>query len=187
MEDEALALEREVLGADQRLAGNVRVTATEMLATRFIMPHLPRFRRVPGDRPRYRAAPRGQPGPARGRHRAAARPPRGDNVVTRKLANIPLALYAAARYLEAHGCPKIRSRAWPATRVLFAETRPFRLENAWFEPRLAGARIVLRSDSVSSIYSATVPARASRSCPAPSPIASRSSSGSRPRPRPSRA
>src|SRR5690349_8812903 len=43
MEQEAIALEREVLGADQRLAGSVRVTATEMIATRFIMPQLPRL------------------------------------------------------------------------------------------------------------------------------------------------
>src|SRR5262245_8547799 len=43
MEAEVLAMEREVGGADDRLAGIVRVTATEMLATRFIAPHLPAF------------------------------------------------------------------------------------------------------------------------------------------------
>ena len=43
MEAEALALERAVLGADLRPSGRVRVTVTEMLATRFIVPHLSRF------------------------------------------------------------------------------------------------------------------------------------------------
>ncbi|MFO0569664.1 MAG: LysR family transcriptional regulator [Polyangiaceae bacterium] len=41
MEAEALALERAVRGADQREAGTVRLSVTEMLGTRFIAPHLP--------------------------------------------------------------------------------------------------------------------------------------------------
>jgi DNA-binding transcriptional LysR family regulator len=40
--------------------------------------------------------------------------------------------------------------------ILFANTRPFRRENDWMEARMGGARVALRSDSVSAIYSATV-------------------------------
>ncbi len=38
--------------------------------------------------------------------------------------------------------------------MLFAATRHFRVENDWMEARAAGARIVMRADSVSAIYSA---------------------------------
>jgi DNA-binding transcriptional LysR family regulator len=40
--------------------------------------------------------------------------------------------------------------------ILFANTRPFRRENDWIEARMEGARVALRSDSVSATYSATV-------------------------------
>ena len=43
MESEALAAERTVVGADQRRGGVVRVSVTEMLATRFVTPQLARF------------------------------------------------------------------------------------------------------------------------------------------------
>ena len=38
----------------------------------------------------------------------------------------------------------------------FASSPPFRLENIWFDARAEGADVVLRSDSVSSIYAATL-------------------------------
>jgi DNA-binding transcriptional LysR family regulator len=40
--------------------------------------------------------------------------------------------------------------------LLFAASRLFSVENAWLSQRLDGARIALRSDSVSSIYAATL-------------------------------
>ncbi|HKU38143.1 MAG TPA: LysR substrate-binding domain-containing protein [Polyangiales bacterium] len=40
--------------------------------------------------------------------------------------------------------------------LMFADHRAFRIENQWIEQRRDGARVVLRSDSVSSLYSATV-------------------------------
>jgi DNA-binding transcriptional LysR family regulator len=80
-----------------------------------------------------------------------------ENVVTRKLADIPLGLFAAPSYLQAHGAPADPDTSLAGHElVLFAASRLFSFENEWFEPRLAGARIALRSDSVSSIYAATV-------------------------------
>ena len=159
MEEEALALEREVLGADQRPAGSVRVTATEMIGTRFIMPHVPRFRaQHPLIALELECSNRTVSLTRREADIALrlARP-REENVVTRKLADIPLALYAAPSYLEKQGTPEdpdatLRDHEL----VLFAASRLFRVENEWFAPRLEGARIALRSDSVSSIYAATV-------------------------------
>jgi DNA-binding transcriptional LysR family regulator len=159
MESEALAVEREVSGADQRPSGLVRVSVTEMLATRFLVPHLPRFNeRYPEILIDLNCTTRSV---NLGRREAdialrLARP-HEENVVTRKLASIQLSLYASASYLAAHGVPEDPERSLRGHQtILFASSRAFSLENAWLEARLDGARIVLRSDSVSSIYSATV-------------------------------
>jgi DNA-binding transcriptional LysR family regulator len=159
MEAEALAIEREVLGADQRLAGSVRVAATEMIGTRFIMPHLQQFRaRQPEIAIELECSNRSVSLTRREADVALrlARP-HEENVVTRRLAPIPLALYAAHAYLSAHGTPEHAERSLEGHElVLFAATRAFQVENAWFEPRLAGARIALRSDSVSAIFAAAL-------------------------------
>jgi DNA-binding transcriptional LysR family regulator len=159
MEGEALAVEREVSGADQRAAGLVRVSVTEMLATRFIVPQLPRFNeRYPEIILDINCTSRSV---NLGRREAdialrLARP-HEDNVVTRRLASIPLSLYASRDYLAQYGLPENAEHSLRGHRaILFGNSRAFLLENAWFESRLSEARIVLRSDSVSSIYSATM-------------------------------
>jgi DNA-binding transcriptional LysR family regulator len=161
MEQQALAIEREIIGADQRLSGVVRVNATEMLATRFIAPQLPRFsEKHPGITVDLNCTPRS----VRLARREAdialrlARP-QEDDVVTRRLASIELRLYAAPRYLEERGVPPDPEHSLAGhDTILFADSRAFTLENEWFCARLDGARVVLRSDSVSSIYSAALSA-----------------------------
>ncbi len=159
MEEEALAVERSLVGADERLSGVVRVTATEMLATRFIAPHLWRFRRehpeltldlvctnVPLDLSRREVD-------------VALRlaRPREQSVVAKRLARIELALYASPRYLEVRGVPEDPERDLAGHDVLlFADSRTFARENRWLEGRLGAGRVALRSDSVSSLYSAAV-------------------------------
>ncbi|HMJ11145.1 MAG TPA: LysR family transcriptional regulator [Polyangiaceae bacterium] len=157
MESEALAVEREVSGADQRPSGLVRVSVTEMLATRFLVPHLPRFNeRYPEILIDLNCTTRSV---NLGRREAdialrLARP-HEDNVVTKRLASIHLSLYASNGYLAERGAPEDAERSLNGHRaILFASSRAFSLENAWFEARLDGAHVVLRSDSVSSIYSA---------------------------------
>lgn len=159
MEEEALALEREVLGADQRLAGRVRVTATEMIGTRFIMPQLPklaaRHPEIAIDLEcsnRYVSLTRREADIALRLAR-----PREENVVTRRLSDIPLALYASHAYVEARGLPEDPERSLRGHAVLmFADARAFRVENSWLEPRIDGALIALRSDSVSALFAATL-------------------------------
>jgi DNA-binding transcriptional LysR family regulator len=158
IEQETLAIERRVLGADQRPAGSVRVSATEMLATRFIAPHLPRFAEAyPAVALELECTNR-TVSLARREADIALRlaRPREESVVTRKLVSIPLALYAAKTYLERRGSPKDPETSLGGHDVvLFADSRLFVVENTWFSARLEGARIALRSDSVSSIYAAT--------------------------------
>jgi len=159
IEAETLGIEREVVGADTRESGSVRMTATEMLATRFIAPHLPTFSTEFPDITLELECTNRNVSLSRREADIALRlaRPREDNVVTRRLASIPLALYASRAYLERRGKPAdAESSLRVHDAVLFADSRLFRLENAWFEPRLDGARVVLRSDSVSSIYSAAV-------------------------------
>jgi DNA-binding transcriptional LysR family regulator len=159
MEAEALALERDIQGADQREKGLVRVTATEMLATRFIAPRLPEFHeRHPSITLDLHCTHRLV---SLGRREAdiALRlsRPHEENVVTKRLSAIPLGLYGSPSYLATAGVPQGPDTSLAGHRlVLFADSRSFRLENEWFDPRKAGAEVVMRSDSVSSIYSACV-------------------------------
>lgn len=158
MEAEALGVERDIEGADQRLEGVVRLTATEMLVTRFIAPHLPRFA---ARHPAITLAlwcTNAVVSLARREADIALRlaRPREPDVVSRQLAAIELALYASRGYLDDHGAPADAEASLAGHAVIgFASTPPFRVENAWFDPRAEGARVVLRSDSVSSIYAAT--------------------------------
>jgi DNA-binding transcriptional LysR family regulator len=159
MEGEAMALDREVTGADQRAAGAVRVTATEMLATRFIMPHLARFHARNPDITLELECTTRFVSLARREADVALRlaRPREENVVSRRLAEVPLSLFAAPSYVERCGLPRDPEVSLAGHRaILFAAGRSFAVENEWFQARLDGAHVVLRSDSVSSIYSATV-------------------------------
>ncbi len=159
VEEEALAIERSVGGADDKLEGVVRVTATEMLATRFVAPHLSRFcKTYPGITLElcctYEIV-----SLARREADLALRlsRPREDDIVGKPLGDIPLALYASRAYLEARGMPHDAERTLAGHDVLaFASTRHFSYENAWLDPRAEDAHIVARSDSVSSLYSACV-------------------------------
>lgn len=156
METDALALEREVSGADQRLTGLVKLSTTEMLATRFLTPHLPRFHaQHPAITIDLNCTPRSVSLARRDADIALRLTrPREDDVVARDLAAIHLALYATRAYLDAHGRPD-RDFSGQAV-ILFAASQAFALENGWLEPRVAGARVALRSDSVSSVYAAAM-------------------------------
>ena len=159
MEAEAHAVERELIGADARAEGVVRVSVTEMLATRFIAPRLHELAaRHPGITIDLQCTMR----PVSLVRRDAdivlrlARPEE-PNLVTKRLADIVLGLYASAAYLERRGAPADAERSLRGHDVVaFAAARAFAVENDWLEPRLDGARLVLRSDSVSSLFGAVV-------------------------------
>jgi DNA-binding transcriptional LysR family regulator len=159
IEQEMLAVERELDGADQRVDGTVRLSATEMMATRFIMPHLPALReRHPRLQLELLCTQRSVD-LARREADIALRlaRPREPNLIARQLADIPLSLYAAHSYLARRGTPQDAGEQLAGQDVLmFADTPAFAIENTWLERRSRDAAVVLRSDSVSSIYSAVV-------------------------------
>jgi DNA-binding transcriptional LysR family regulator len=158
MEAEALGVERDLAGADARLSGIVRVTVTEMLATRFVAQHLARFA---GRCPEITLdlwCTNAVVNLSRREADVALRlaRPREPDVISKQLSDIHLALYASPDYLAAHGLPADAERSLAGHTVIgFASTPPFRRENAWFDARVEGARVAMRSDSVSSIYAAT--------------------------------
>lgn len=157
IEREAIALDRDLAGEDQKLEGTVRVTATEMISTRFIAPYLVRFHeRYPGIQLQLTCTNRDVD---LGRREAdialrLARP-HHDDIVVKKLMSIELALFASEGYVERHGMPTPDALAGHRF-ILFADTRPFRRENAWLQEHVGDGEVVLRSDSVSSIMSATL-------------------------------
>ena len=159
MEAEVLAAERDVTGRDLRASGSVKLSATEMLATRFIAPHLWRFREQYPEITLELECTHRVVSLSRREADVALRlsRPREENVVTRKLASVPLALYAARRYLDARPAPADPEASLCGhTVLLFAASRMFAVENDWLAARLDGALVALRADSVSSIYAAAV-------------------------------
>ncbi|MGD8826102.1 MAG: LysR family transcriptional regulator [Myxococcales bacterium] len=155
IEREALGVERDVAGEDQKLEGIVRLTATEMLTTRFIAPHLRRFReRFPEIQLELHCT-NLDVNLARREADIALRlaRPTQEDLIIKRLSFIDLGLYASLDYVDRYGLPK-ESLAGHQL-IMFANTRPFRRENDWLAARMDGAHVTLRSDSVSAIYSAT--------------------------------
>ena len=155
MECEMLALERELAGRDQELAGRVRLTATEMLTTRFIAPNLGGFRKrypniqlelVCTSKPLDLARREADVSLRVGR-------PRQPGLIIRRLASIDVGLYGGRRYFER----RARGQSDAAHEVIaFDRSAAFARENDWLDTTLSGASVVLRSTSVSSIYAACV-------------------------------
>lgn len=158
VEEEVFAAERELSGANERLSGTVRLTATEMLATRFIMPHLWHFRERYPDLTLDLVCSNRPLDLSRRDADIALRltRPQQPSIVTRRLADIELALYAAPSYLKRRGTPAEPDTSLQGHEIiLFTQSRAFSIENNWLEARLDGGRIALRADSVTAIYAAT--------------------------------
>ncbi len=157
IEREALALDRDLAGEDQKLEGCVRLTSTEMIATRFIAPYLPRFHERYPDIELELWCTNRDVDLARREADVALRlaRPRVDDIVVKKLLSIELGLYASAGYVERHGMPQPATLAGHRF-ILFADTRPFRRENQWLAEHVGAGQVALRSDSVSTVMSAAL-------------------------------
>jgi DNA-binding transcriptional LysR family regulator len=149
----------EIAGEDHKLEGRVRLTATEMLATRFIMPYLPTFsRRYPNIRLEVDCSSEVL-SLSRREVDVALRlsRPREDGLVAQRLSAIELGLYASPRYAADHPLPKTAEQGLTGHHIVaFADTSAFTRENSWLEEHLQDALVVMRSNSVSALYAATV-------------------------------
>ena len=156
IEREALGVERDVAGEDQKLEGVVRLAASEMLATRFVAPHLRRFREGFPDIQLDLHCTQQDVNLARREADIALclSRPKQEDLIIKRLAFVNAGLYAAHSYVEQHGLPKDTFAGHHF--IMFADNRPFERENTWLEERIGGATVTARMDSVSATYSATV-------------------------------
>lgn len=155
IEREAVAVARDLSGEDSKLEGRVRLSATEMLTTRFIAPYLAKFRtRYPGIALDLNCTNR-EVDLSRGEADIALRlaRPRQDNLVVKKLLSIELGLFASVDYVDQFGMPAPNNLGKHRF-ILFAGTANFRRENAWITQHMGGGEVAMSSDSVSSVVSA---------------------------------
>ncbi len=105
MEDEALALERDIAGRDHRLSGRLRVTSSETLAYRMLTRHLAAFRQAHPGIVVELAIDNRVLSLSRREADIALRPmrPKEGDLWGRKLAGVAWTAYGACAYLEAHG------------------------------------------------------------------------------------
>ncbi len=143
MENAAASVDRLVAGHDARLSGQVRVATTEGLAHLIIVPALVTLTEA---HPQLQLEVMADPRPLNIARRHAdiavrlARPSDAD-LVCRKLGDFGLVLYASRAYLAAHGAPELSRGLAGHTSVSYLGAP------SWFSEALAGARVVLFSNS----------------------------------------
>lgn len=157
--EQMASLERSVAGEDDKLEGIVRITATEMLATRFVVPHLPRFALRHPHIELVLDCSNQVVSLARREADIALRlaRPHEESLVAQRLASIDLGLFAAPSYIEEHGMPARHTQSLRGHRLLkFVDTPAFTRENRWFDARFSDATVALRASSVSAVYAGAV-------------------------------
>lgn len=107
MEDEVLALDRDLTGQDHRLSGRLRVTSSETLAYSRLTRHLAALRQVHPGVTVELAIDNRVLNLSRREADVALRPvrPRDDSLWGRRLAQVAWGIYAAPEYLAASGGP----------------------------------------------------------------------------------
>ncbi len=150
IEDDVLALDRQVLGMDQQMRGTIRLTTLEEI-TRIIAPHLQRFLVLhPGitisidTDLRVLSLSRREADVA---IRPGGRPDEPD-VVGRRVCTTSSATYASCAYLAEHGTPERPADLNDHTIITFDEQRAHVAFHGWFREHAPDARIALRSTSM---------------------------------------
>jgi len=105
MEDEALAIDRDIAGRDHRLSGRLRVTSSETLAYRKLTSHLARFRQTHPGIVVELVVDNRVLNLSRREADIALRPmrPKEGDLWGRKLADVAWTIYGAVAYLEESG------------------------------------------------------------------------------------
>jgi len=156
MEDEALALARDIAGRDHQLAGRLRVTSSETLAHRVLMPHLATLRRAhPGIVVEVTIDNRVL-SLTRREADVALRPmrPKEGDLWGRKLADVAWAVYGAPAYLDRHG-----ALAGPADLKMHAVIGWDELASGinaaeWLAVAVPAAAVVYRTNSLINQFAA---------------------------------
>jgi DNA-binding transcriptional LysR family regulator len=148
IEETTASLERQLAGAEPRIAGVVRVTAPDTVASQLLAPHLPELRaRHPELRLELAASARAV-NLSRQEADVAVRlfRPREPTLAVRRLGTLAFALYASPEYVRQHGRPRPDSLR---EHVLVGDDDSVTgtPEKQWLEEGRQGARFALRSNS----------------------------------------
>jgi len=148
MEESALIIERRAAGEDSRPAGSVKLTTTEMLAHRFIVPELGKFHASHPNISVELVTDSRTLDISRCQADVAVRVvrPREPQLIARKIGMLGIALYASYGYLDKHGTPRPGAGLAGHDLVYYgslhpAQGRPFLGEST------EGARLVFQSNS----------------------------------------
>lgn len=150
MEDETLALARDIAGRDPRLTGRLKVTSSETLAHRLLTPHLAAFRRAhPGIVVELTIDNRVL-SLTRREADVALRPmrPKEGGLWGRKLADVAWTVYGAKHYLEAHGAPAAPADLKAYALIGWEETVSEIKAAAWLAAQVPPSAVVYRTSSL---------------------------------------
>jgi DNA-binding transcriptional LysR family regulator len=152
MEQEAQALELAVTGRDRALAGTVRITATEGLALTWLTPALARFRE---QHPRIDVEVIVRNTAVNVLKREAdiairLGRPRQMELVSRRIGELALGLYASRDYVEEMGEPRESADLARHRAVAFDEDEVHTGAGTWLERAVGGARVVYRANTLSA-------------------------------------
>jgi DNA-binding transcriptional LysR family regulator len=152
IEREAQALEHELAGTDQRPAGTVRLTCSEAFAG-FLLPRLGELRVRYPDIDVQLLTTNAVVDLVRGEADLAIRiaPTTQDQLVMRKLADGGWTLFASAEYVTKRGAPASAENLAGHDVVAFAEHMSNVPGALWLTAHGAGANVVLRCNSISSV------------------------------------
>lgn len=152
MREGANALELAVSGRDRELAGPVRITATEGLAVEWLTPELSDFRAA---HPRIDLEVLIRNTAVNVLRREAdialrlGRPQQME-LVTRRVGELALGLYASRAYLEEVGTPRTPEDMEHHRAVSFDESYAYTGAGSWLERSLGSARVVYRANQLSA-------------------------------------
>jgi DNA-binding transcriptional LysR family regulator len=150
MEDEALALARDIVGRDPRLTGRLKVTSSETLAYRLLTPHLAAFRRAhPGIVVELTIDNRVL-SLTRREADVALRPmrPKEGDLWGRKLADVAWTVYGTKDYLEAHGAPTTPADLKAHALIGWEESASEITAAAWLAAQVPASAVVYRTSSL---------------------------------------
>lgn len=148
-----LGVERRLAGRDLRLAGPLRITTTDTLATSIFMPHLASFHAAYADVELSLSISNSMLSLSRREADVAIRPAAtsADTLVGRRVGRVAFAVYAAKRARQPSiGMESLSQQPWIGLHDTLADTGVGR----WMRTELPGVRVALRTDSFVTIRSA---------------------------------
>lgn len=151
MEDETLALARDIAGADGRLSGRLRVTSSETLAYSRLTKHLAEFRAVHPGIVVELAIENRVLSLSRREADVALRPirPKEGDLWGRKLAGVAWTFFASPAYLDARDGPiRETSALGPHALIGWEETAGGIMAADWLDRNVSAERFVYRTNSL---------------------------------------